>query len=168
MPAEHGGWPQARDGDEPADHPVRRRPWAVTKRGARSLFLVDKSIGYRTAGLSAVMHELAPGLYQSRHRHGGEAWLTASPGRATASSTRSATTGGRRPHRRGPLGVASALQCEVGGDRPDHPGAQLRRAVRHDADPPRPVDLFEEPPVLDAPDCQGGRMAGSLRGRPEG
>ena len=21
------------------------------------------------------MHELAPGLYQSRHRHGGEAWL---------------------------------------------------------------------------------------------
>ena len=47
----------------------------VTKRGARSLFLVDKSIGYHTAGLSAVMHELAPGLYQSRHRHGGEAWL---------------------------------------------------------------------------------------------
>jgi len=41
----------------------------VTKRGARSLFLVDKSIGYHTAGLSAVMHELAPGLYQSRHRH---------------------------------------------------------------------------------------------------
>ena len=27
------------------------------------------------AGLSAVMHELAPGKYQSRHRHGGEAWL---------------------------------------------------------------------------------------------
>lgn len=46
----------------------------VTKRGARSTFLVDQSIGHRTAGLSAVMHELAPGLRQSRHRHG-EAWL---------------------------------------------------------------------------------------------
>ena len=36
--------------------------------------MVDKSIGFHTAGLSAVMHELAPGKYQSRHRHGGEAW----------------------------------------------------------------------------------------------
>src|SRR5258705_10112381 len=53
----------------------------VTKRGARSLFLVDRSIGYHTAGLSAVMHELAPGLYQSRHRHGGEAWLYVVSGR---------------------------------------------------------------------------------------
>lgn len=47
----------------------------LTKRGARSMFLVDESIGHRTSGLSAVMHELAPGLWQSRHRHGGEAWL---------------------------------------------------------------------------------------------
>src|SRR5207245_11572549 len=53
----------------------------VTKRGARSLVLVDRSIGYHTAGLSAVMHELAPGLYQSRHRHGGEAWLYVVSGR---------------------------------------------------------------------------------------
>ena len=56
----------------------------VTKRGARSLFLVDKSIGYHTAGLSAVMHELAPGLYQSRHRHGGEAWLYVVSGKGAA------------------------------------------------------------------------------------
>lgn len=47
----------------------------VTKRGARSMFLVDESMGYLTSGLSAVMHELAPALWQSRHRHGGEAWL---------------------------------------------------------------------------------------------
>lgn len=47
----------------------------VTKRGARSMFLVDEALGYRTTGITAVMHELAPGLWQSRHRHGGEAWL---------------------------------------------------------------------------------------------
>lgn len=47
----------------------------VTKRGARSMFLVDESIGYRTSGLTAVMHELGPGLWQAKHRHGGEAYL---------------------------------------------------------------------------------------------
>jgi gentisate 1,2-dioxygenase len=47
----------------------------VTKRGARSMFLVDESIGYRTSGLTAVMHELAPARWQARHRHGGEAYL---------------------------------------------------------------------------------------------
>jgi gentisate 1,2-dioxygenase len=47
----------------------------VSPRGARSGFLVDKSIGHRTQGITAVLHQLAPGLFQSRHRHGGEAWL---------------------------------------------------------------------------------------------
>jgi gentisate 1,2-dioxygenase len=47
----------------------------VTKRGARSMFLVDESIGYRTSGLTAVMHELAPARWQAKHRHGGEAYL---------------------------------------------------------------------------------------------
>ena len=53
----------------------------VTPRGARSGFLIDRSIGYRTGGLTAVMHQLAPGLYQSQHRHGGEAWLYCTTGR---------------------------------------------------------------------------------------
>jgi gentisate 1,2-dioxygenase len=47
----------------------------VSRRGARSSFLVDSSLGYRTSGLTAVMHEIAPGLWQARHRHGGEAHL---------------------------------------------------------------------------------------------
>ncbi|MBB5788137.1 cupin domain-containing protein [Jiangella mangrovi] len=47
----------------------------VSRRGARSSFLVDSSLGYQTSGLSAVMHELAPGLWQAQHRHGGEAHL---------------------------------------------------------------------------------------------
>jgi gentisate 1,2-dioxygenase len=61
-------------------------PWEdvsprVTKRGARSMFLVDESIGYRTSGLTAVMHELAPARWQARHRHGGEAYLYVVTGR---------------------------------------------------------------------------------------
>jgi gentisate 1,2-dioxygenase len=53
----------------------------VTKRGARSMFLVDQSIGYRTSGITAVMHELAPGLWQAGHKHGGEALLYIASGR---------------------------------------------------------------------------------------
>ncbi len=55
--------------------PYEDVPFQVTPRGARSGFLVDRTIGHKTAGLTAVMHQLAPGLYQSKHRHGGEAWL---------------------------------------------------------------------------------------------
>lgn len=47
----------------------------VTPRGARSAFLVDSTLGYHTTGLTAVCHQLAPKLYQSKHRHGGDAWL---------------------------------------------------------------------------------------------
>lgn len=53
----------------------------VTKRGARSAFLVDAALGYHTSGLTAVMHELAPGCWQARHRHGGEALLYVVSGR---------------------------------------------------------------------------------------
>ena len=113
----------------------------VTKRGARSLFLVDKSIGYHTAGLSAVMHELAPGLYQSRHRHGGEAWLYVVSGpRPQRDRRRRLPVGGGRPHRRRPLGVAPALQRRQGEDRASHPSPQLRRAVRHDPHPARSAE----------------------------
>ena len=55
--------------------PYEDVPFRVTPRGARSGFLVDRTLGHKTGGLTAVMHQLAPGLYQSRHRHGGEAWL---------------------------------------------------------------------------------------------
>jgi gentisate 1,2-dioxygenase len=47
----------------------------VTPRGGRSGFLIDQTLGHSTGGLTAVIHQLAPALYQSRHRHGGEAWL---------------------------------------------------------------------------------------------
>ncbi len=55
--------------------PYEDVPFKVTPRGARSGFLVDQALGHKTGGITAVMHQLAPGLYQSKHRHGGEAWL---------------------------------------------------------------------------------------------
>ncbi len=55
--------------------PFEDVPFRVQPRGARSGFMVDKTIGHRTQGITTVMHQLAPGLYQSKHRHGGEAWL---------------------------------------------------------------------------------------------
>jgi gentisate 1,2-dioxygenase len=140
----------------------------VTKRGARSMFLVDKSIGYHTAGLSVVMHELAPGKYQSRHRHGGEAWLYAVSG--TGYSTIDDV---RYDWEAGDLVVvdhwAWHQHFNSAGDRT----ARLIRIHNFDAlyDMIRvlldPLDLLEEPPKLDAPDLTGIVWPDHLEGRPE-
>ena len=139
----------------------------VTKRGARSLFLVDKSIGYHTAGLSAVMHELAPGLYQSRHRHGGEAWLYGVSGSGYSivddvrydweagdwwwSTTGSGTSTSTRRRTDGP-----AIRV--------HNFDALYDMMRILLDP---LNLFEELPTLDAPDLAGVEWPDHLAGRPE-
>ncbi len=47
----------------------------VNKKGTRSTFLVDIAQGFHGTGLSMVMFQIAPGGWQSRHRHGGEAVL---------------------------------------------------------------------------------------------
>jgi gentisate 1,2-dioxygenase len=52
-----------------------------TPRGTRTAFLVDESIGYRTSGLTAAMFQLAPGQFQTMHRHPGEAFLYVVEGR---------------------------------------------------------------------------------------
>ncbi|HEU4572331.1 MAG TPA: cupin domain-containing protein, partial [Candidatus Limnocylindrales bacterium] len=140
----------------------------VTKRGARSLFLVDKSIGYHTAGLSAVMHELAPGLYQSRHRHGGEAWLYVISGKG-----HSEIDGVDYPWEAGDLIVVDhwAWHQHFNDDR-EHT-ARLVRIHNFDAlyDMIRilmdPLNLFEELPKLDAPDLSGIVWPDHLEGRPE-
>jgi gentisate 1,2-dioxygenase len=59
---------------------TRHTPWdpkrlVLNKKGTRSAFLVDPSLGYRTTGLTAVMFQMAPGSWQASHRHGGEAVL---------------------------------------------------------------------------------------------
>jgi gentisate 1,2-dioxygenase len=140
----------------------------VTKRGARSLFLVDKSIGYHTAGLSAVMHELAPGLYQSRHRHGGEAWLYAVSG-----SGYSIIDDVRYDWEAGDLIVVDHWQWHQHFNGSSETTARLIRVHNFDAlyDMMRvlldPMNLFEEPPVLDAPDLTGIVWPDHLVGRPE-
>jgi gentisate 1,2-dioxygenase len=140
----------------------------VTKRGARSLFLVDKSIGYHTAGLSAVMHELAPGLYQSRHRHGGEAWLYVISGRG-----HSEVDGERHEWEAGDLIVIDHWQMHQHFNDDQERTARLIRVHNFDAlyDMMRilldPLNLFEELPTLDAPDLTGIVWPDHLDGRPE-
>jgi gentisate 1,2-dioxygenase len=140
----------------------------VTKRGARSLFLVDKSIGYHTAGLSAVMHELAPGLFQSRHRHGGEAWLYVVSGQG-----HSDIDDVSYPWAEGDLIVVDhwAWHQHFNDDR--ERTARLIRVHNFDAlyDMIRilldPLNLMEELPTLDAPDLTGIVWPDHLDGRPE-
>ena len=140
----------------------------VTKRGARSLFLVDRSIGYHTAGLSAVMHELAPGLYQSRHRHGGEAWLYCVSGTGY-----SIIDEVRHDWQAGDLIAVDHWEWHQHFNASQDRTARLIRVHNFDAlyDMMRvlvdPLSLFEEPPVLDAPDLSGIVWPDHLEGRPE-
>jgi gentisate 1,2-dioxygenase len=47
----------------------------LNKKGTRSTFLVDVAQGFHGTALSMVMFQIAPGGWQSKHRHGGEAVL---------------------------------------------------------------------------------------------
>jgi gentisate 1,2-dioxygenase len=53
----------------------------LNKKGTKSTFLVDISQGFHGTGLSMVMFQIAPGGWQSKHRHGGEAVLYAVKGK---------------------------------------------------------------------------------------
>ncbi|MFN2460649.1 MAG: cupin domain-containing protein [Candidatus Velthaea sp.] len=53
----------------------------VNPKGTRSTFLLDEFIGNKTSGLTLAMFQMAPGKWQKKHRHGGEAWLYALEGR---------------------------------------------------------------------------------------
>ena len=140
----------------------------VTPRGARSLFLVDQSIGYHTAGLSAVMHELAPGLYQSRHRHGGEAWLYVISGTGY-----SVLDDVRYDWEAGDLIVVDHWVWHQHFNASSERTARLVRIHNFDAlyDMIRilmdPLNLFEELPKLDAPDLTGIVWPDHFDGRPE-
>lgn len=140
----------------------------VTKRGGRSTFLVDKSIGYHTAGLSAVMHELAPGLYQSRHRHGGEAWLYVISGRGHTEMD-----GESFGWEAGDLIVVDHFVWHQHFNDDTERTARLVRVHNFDAlyDMMRilldPLNLFEELPTLDAPDLSGIEWPDHFAGRPK-
>jgi gentisate 1,2-dioxygenase len=53
----------------------------VNPKGTRSTFMCDEYIGNKTSGLTVAMNQIAPGKYQKKHRHGGEAYLYAIEGR---------------------------------------------------------------------------------------
>lgn len=53
----------------------------VNPKGTRSTFMLDSFLGSKTSGLTLAMNQLAPGKWQKKHRHGGEAWLYALEGR---------------------------------------------------------------------------------------
>jgi gentisate 1,2-dioxygenase len=140
----------------------------VSPRGARSLFLVDSSMGYETAGLSAVMHELAPGLYQARHRHGGEALLYVVSGKGHTE-----IDGVDHPWESGDLVVVDHWCWHQHFNDDDKHSARLIRVHNSDAlyDMMRvlldPLVISEELPELDAPDLSGIAWPDHLEGRPE-
>jgi gentisate 1,2-dioxygenase len=140
----------------------------VTKRGARSMFLVDQTIGNRTAGLSAVMHELAPGLWQSRHRHGGEAWLHCVSGHG-----HSDVDGVSYEWGPGDLVVVDHWAWHQHFNDDKRHTARLIRVHNFDAlyDMMRilldPMDLWDEPEVLDAPDLSKVVWPDANEGRPQ-
>lgn len=47
----------------------------TSPRGSRTALLVDRSLGYRTTGISIAMFQIPPGGKQANHRHPGEALL---------------------------------------------------------------------------------------------
>ncbi len=47
----------------------------TSPRGTRTALLVDRSLGYRTTGLSIALFQIPPGGKQANHRHPGEALL---------------------------------------------------------------------------------------------
>ncbi|MHB2022623.1 MAG: cupin domain-containing protein [Mycobacteriales bacterium] len=140
----------------------------VTKRGARSVFLVDESIGYRTSGLSAVMHELAPGLWQARHRHGGEAWLHVVSGHGHSDIDDVSYDWGP-----GDLVVVDHWAWHQHFNDDKQRTARLIRVHNFDAlyDMMRvlldPLDLWSELPQLDAPDLTNVQWPDKDAGRPE-
>lgn len=140
----------------------------VSPRGARSTFLVDSSIGYHTAGLSAVMHELAPGKWQSRHRHGGEALLYVISGTGY-----SEIEGERHDWEAGDIIVVDHWEWHKHLNASQERTARLVRIHNFDAlyDMMRilldPMNLFEEPKELDAPDLTGVKWPDHSEGRPQ-
>lgn len=53
----------------------------VNPKGTRSTFMCDEYLGNKTSGITVAMNQIAPGKWQKKHRHGGEAWLLALEGR---------------------------------------------------------------------------------------
>lgn len=140
----------------------------VTPKGARSGFLVDKSIGHHTQGLTAVIHQLAPGLFQSRHRHGGEAWLYGVTGKGYSVIDDEKYEWGP-----GDLVIVDHWAWHQHFNASSTDIASLIRVHNFDtlymgmSAMLAPLNLFEELPKLDAPDLSGVEWPDPQAGRPD-
>jgi gentisate 1,2-dioxygenase len=148
--------------------PYEDVPFKVTPRGARSGFLVDKAIGHATGGLTAVMHQLAPGLYQSRHRHGGEAWLYCVTGEGY-----SMIDGVKVPWKQGDLVIVDHWSWHQHFNASPDKVSSIIRVHNFDtlyfgmAAMLAPLKLFEELETLDAPpDVDSVEWPDVAQGRP--
>ncbi|HZU06048.1 MAG TPA: cupin domain-containing protein [Chloroflexota bacterium] len=133
----------------------------VNKKGTRSAFLVDPTLGYNTSGLTMVMFQIAPGKWQSKHRHGGEAVLYCVEGRGYSvlddqrydwEAGDAVLVGKWTWHQHfnaDPDRVATILRV--------HQWESIQTLMSYVLDP---LPMYEEPEVLDAPPLHELRWPG--------
>jgi len=149
----------ARDGRIHTDYediPLRPNP-----KGTRSKFLVDPSIGSVTSGLTMVMVQLGPGLFQAKHRHPGEAYLYVVEGHGHSYFGEEATGGDERSWERGDLLVVDHfIWHQHFNDDPKRPARLVRMHLMETMLTTMqalldPLPLLQEPPeeMAKAPDA---------------
>lgn len=102
-------------------------PLRPNAKGTRSKFLVDPSIGNATSGLTMVMTQYGPGLWQAKHRHPGEALLYVVEGRGHSYFGEDANDGRECSWEAGDLLIVDHfLWHQHFNDDPDRPARLLR------------------------------------------
>ncbi|MQA93464.1 MAG: cupin domain-containing protein [Streptosporangiales bacterium] len=130
-------------------------------KGTRSKFLVDLSIGSVTSGLTMVMIQLGPGLFQAKHRHPGEALLYVVEGRGHSYFGEQATGGREETWEAGDLLVVDHfIWHQHFNDDPERPARLVRMHLMETMLTTMqalldPLVLLEEPPeeLAKAPDA---------------
>jgi gentisate 1,2-dioxygenase len=102
-------------------------PLRPNAKGTRSKFLVDPSIGSVTSGLTMVMTQYGPGLWQAKHRHPGEAVLYVVEGRGHSYFGEEVSGGSEHSWQAGDLLVVDRfLWHQHFNDDPERPARLLR------------------------------------------
>ena len=125
----------------------------LNKKGTKSTFLVDVTQGFHGTQLSMVMFQIAPGGWQSKHRHGGEAVLYIVRGRGY-----SVIDGERHEWKEGDAILVSkwSWHQHFNGD-PEHPAVVIRMHMWESQYKLMsfcliPMAMYEEPAKLDGSD----------------
>ncbi|MPZ61426.1 MAG: cupin domain-containing protein [Propionibacteriales bacterium] len=136
-------------------------PLRPNAKGTRSKFLVDPSIGSGTSGLTMVMTQYGPGLWQAKHRHPGEAVLYVVEGRGHSYFGEDVDGGTEYTWQAGDLLVVDHfLWHQHFNDDPERPARLLRVHLMETMLTTMqalldPLPLLEEPPeeMAKAPDA---------------